>query len=365
MKSRFIILIFLVSTLNSFSQDLPVLNESDLLQPKDIGKQIGWVRVSVDSLFKPVSTDGVYSYYKFSSQWGYNSLLEHSGKFRIEYKKDPKAAGKLLNGCVDMFDTEGHLVARDIFEDGFLVKEWDLYSAGAGHKFPGRLNYVAVFRPGKEEMDWELNAYDPKGVHTSNSHQHISSRGFELVNSYTKIPNTICISDVWYKAGRGYFNYYMNTDTSARTGKASMTIRSVDERREGEGCIYQVVNSGKFNGKRIRMTGYLKSSAITQGWAGLILEIGQPGLTEPVIFDRMSDRKVSGTTGWTKYELVLDVPMDATTITFGLQLNGNGQVWMDDLHLEAVDKTVPVTASPDAQKEETFLKEPANLDFEK
>jgi hypothetical protein len=209
MSSGSVIFLCLLPALQLFAQDLPFLNESDLLQPQEIGKKIGWVRVNVDSLFKRVPTGGAYTYYKFSSKWGYSSLLEHAEKLRIEYKKAPGGDGKLLHGQADMYDEEGHLVARDIFKNGFLVKEWDLNSVGTGNKFPGRLNYVAIFKPGKEEMDWELNAYNKKGIHTANAHQFISAKGFELVTDYQKIPAAIFISDAWYRAGRGCFNYYI------------------------------------------------------------------------------------------------------------------------------------------------------------
>ena len=57
-------------------------------------------------------------------------------------------------------------------------------------------------------------------------------------------------------------------------------------------------------------------------------------------FDNMStpvDRSVSGTTGWTQYELVLDVPPEATTICLGFLLAGTGTVWGDDLQVEILD----------------------------
>jgi hypothetical protein len=78
-------------------------------------------------------------------------------------------------------------------------------------------------------------------------------------------------------------------------------------------------------------------------------------------FDNMGDRPVTGSTGWTRYEIVLDVPPDSVDIAFGFLLTQGGTVWGDNFKLEKVDSTVPVTApSPPAVKP----KGPVNADFE-
>lgn len=51
----------------------------------------------------------------------------------------------------------------------------------------------------------------------------------------------------------------------------------------------------------------------------------------------------STTTDWMKHEVVLDVPEDALTLTFGFILNGSGKLWGDDFRLEIVDADVSVT----------------------
>jgi len=46
--------------------------------------------------------------------------------------------------------------------------------------------------------------------------------------------------------------------------------------------------------------------------------------TEVIAFDNMQKRAINGTTGWQRYEVVLDVPKDATVVAFGILLNGGG-----------------------------------------
>jgi hypothetical protein len=60
-------------------------------------------------------------------------------------------------------------------------------------------------------------------------------------------------------------------------------------------------------------------------------------------FDNMQDRPIKGTTDWKMYSVVLDVPPEATKISFGTNVIGKGQVWSDDFKLEIVDDSVAST----------------------
>ena len=77
-----------------------------------------------------------------------------------------------------------------------------------------------------------------------------------------------------------------------------------------------------FRGKRLRLTGYVKSDSVAD-WAGLWMRVDSLERTSPA-FDNMGDRKIEGTTDWTKYTIVLDVPEDASAIAFGLLMSGKG-----------------------------------------
>ncbi len=57
---------------------------------------------------------------------------------------------------------------------------------------------------------------------------------------------------------------------------------------------------------------------------------------------------VRGTTGWKQYSLVLDVPVDAQTLSYGALLLSRGQVWIDDATFEEVGKDVPESADQSA-----------------
>ncbi len=60
------------------------------------------------------------------------------------------------------------------------------------------------------------------------------------------------------------------------------------------------------------MTGYLKSDSVN-GWTGLWLRVDNAD-NQPLSFDNMYDRGITGTTAWTKYEIILDVPDNASNL---------------------------------------------------
>ena len=117
----------------------------------------------------------------------------------------------------------------------------------------------------------------------------------------------------------------------------------------------------KFLGKRVRMTGYIKSENVT-GWAGLWMRVDQKDSNKALSFDNMQDRAVKGTTEWTKYEIVLDVPLTATNLAYGALVSGGGTIWFDSISFEEVDESVPTTGED--QQKYMPVKEPSNLSFE-
>lgn len=85
-------------------------------------------------------------------------------------------------------------------------------------------------------------------------------------------------------------------------------------------------------GKRVRLSGYIKTQDVSQGFAGLWLRIDGP--SGVLAFDNMQDRGVTGTTGWERYEVELPVAADATNVVFGALFPANGTGWFDSLKLE-------------------------------
>jgi hypothetical protein len=169
----------------------------------------------------------------------------------------------------------------------------------------------------------------------------------------------------WMIAGSHPKSYDMGIDKGAgKDGNNAATIRSTAKKIHGFGTLMQICQAKGFHGKRIKMSGMVKTENV-EGWAGLWLRVDQKDSDEILGFDNMkdgkTDRAIIGTTDWTRYEIVLDVPANASNLAYGALLSGTGQVWFDEIRFEEVDPSVPVTGREDSVN---IPREPVNLDFE-
>lgn len=168
----------------------------------------------------------------------------------------------------------------------------------------------------------------------------------------------------WFNAGSKPKSYEMGIDKGAgQDGKNAATIKSIDKEISGFGTLMQQSKPDKYLGKRIKMTGVVKTENVAN-WAGLWFRVDQEGSKEPLSFDNMHERPIKGTSDWKKYEIVLDVPNNASLIAYGALLEGTGQIWFDNITIEIVDNSTPTTGSIKAKLSST-QNEPTNLDFEK
>jgi hypothetical protein len=194
------------------------------------------------------------------------------------------------------------------------------------------------------------------------------SRAAALALWFSVLAVVVAAADLpggWHKAGGNREEYEVGIDTVVRhSGKASAFLKATALELHGYGSLTQLASATSYRGKRIRFSGFVKTAKVQTGWAGLWLRVDGPIEGEILAFDNMERRPVKGTTQWTQYSIVLDVPVRATAFAFGLVLIGDGQVWMDDLKFEEVSSKVAVTgfvplADPPPPNG------PQNLDFEK
>lgn len=165
----------------------------------------------------------------------------------------------------------------------------------------------------------------------------------------------------WFKAGSKPGSYDMGIDKGAgQDGKNVATIKSIDKTINGFGTLMQNSSAEKYLGKRVRMSGVMRSKNV-KNYAGFWLRVDQANSNKPLSFDNMNDRPVTGNTDWKKYEIVLDVPANSSKIAYGALLNGTGQIWFDNLNFEIVDTTIAVTG----KAMDKLPAEPSNLNFDK
>jgi hypothetical protein len=169
--------------------------------------------------------------------------------------------------------------------------------------------------------------------------------------------------------GGGGKDYELSRDKDVKHGgKSSGSVKSKGDDPEGFGTLTQVFRAEKYQGKRLKMTAFVKSEDV-DGWAGLWMRIDGKEKTG-LAFDNMQQRAIQGTTDWQKYEIVLDVPEEAEEIYFGFLVSGKGKGWVDDIKFETVGDDVETTGpvlqpmDRDGEPAKNLPKAPKNLDFE-
>ncbi len=187
----------------------------------------------------------------------------------------------------------------------------------------------------------------------------------------------------WHEGG-AHELYLMGTDAARRPGGNGFVVASIKStvsNPHGAGSIQQSIRAEDYLGKRVRLTGWLKTGPhVADGIGSAHLWLRVDGDGTAISSDFMWARPVVMGTEWKEYTLVLDVPQNARGLTFGLCLDGAGQVWADDLTLDVVGLDVATTGRPggmngekaataDSRREMTAAYrnaslKPMNMDFE-
>ena len=166
----------------------------------------------------------------------------------------------------------------------------------------------------------------------------------------------------WFKAGNVPDSYKFGSDAIIfKNGHKSSFIESIDKNIDGFATIMQTCSAKNYLGTRIKMTGYIKSENVSD-WAGMWLRVDSRTEMKSLSFDNMQDRPVTGTSDWTKCEIVLDVPEESGTLNFGALISGTGKIWFDNISFEILDNNIPKISKDLGSM--PIPEKPENLDFE-
>lgn len=130
----------------------------------------------------------------------------------------------------------------------------------------------------------------------------------------------------WGSFGNGDYKIKIDT-TRAQNGRNSASIE-FDNGTTGFKALSFTIPA-QYKGKKIKLTGYVKTEDVSLEFAGLWMRI-DPKLA----FDNMQNRGITGTTEWQKYEIELDYEyLNAENIVVGGLLAGKGKMWIDNLEI--------------------------------
>jgi erythromycin esterase-like protein len=119
--------------------------------------------------------------------------------------------------------------------------------------------------------------------------------------------------------------------------KKAVTMAMAPQRGGGFGVATGTFPVEAARGKKAKFSGWIKTEAVTRGYAGLWWRVdgpGEPGQRSTLAFDNMAARGPKGTTDWTRYEIELPVAAEAVNINFGALFPGDGTAWFDGLTVE-------------------------------
>lgn len=186
-----------------------------------------------------------------------------------------------------------------------------------------------------------------------------ASFGLKLVQAQSAAPADHAPSG-WFMAGSKPANYQTGVDQAVvENGQPSAFLKSAVPTTDGFGTLMQTISASEYAGKRVRLRAWVRSQDVAD-WAGIWMRVDR-GSTS-VAFDNMQNRPIKGNQSWETCDVVLDVPQNATSISFGILLSGAGEVWMSDLTFEIVGNEVPTTnLTPNPMTPPP--NRPANLNF--
>jgi len=155
----------------------------------------------------------------------------------------------------------------------------------------------------------------------------------------------------WGGGGEGYELTVDTKDPHGGQQCGRIRFSGPDQPKQASfGSLTQSVPAKPFRGKRVRYSGYVRTQGVSEGWGGLWMRVDGPGGVHAFDSMQKSNRAIVGTTDWKEYEIILDVPREATEIVFGMLLSGKGTAWVDDLQLEAVGTLADTTQSHSSEQ---------------
>ena len=148
----------------------------------------------------------------------------------------------------------------------------------------------------------------------------------------------------WQAVTDGSGEYTVSADVARRDGGqgyAGATIKANVASPRGSAMLAQSVRADAYRGKRVRLSGYLKTIGVNEGTAVMFMRVDGEGVIQ--MSDFMQNRPLMLTNDWARQEIVLDIPRNAVGFTYGFMLGGSGQAWLDDVQIDVVGTDVPTT----------------------
>jgi len=163
----------------------------------------------------------------------------------------------------------------------------------------------------------------------------------------------------WILAGSAPDHYEIGIESNAEREGNVAYLKSIAEDIEGFGTIMQSFEPVDYLGKKVKLTGKIKTIDIDE-WCAMWMRIDgiKEGKHETLEFDNMQDRPIKGTKDWSNYEIILEVPKEAKSISYGVLIGGTGKALIDNFKFEIIDNKTESTGNL------VKLRRPTNTSFD-
>jgi hypothetical protein len=158
-------------------------------------------------------------------------------------------------------------------------------------------------------------------------------------------------SSLWAIKGNPQQEYQCGLEQTAE-GTATVFLKAIAEQPQERVTLNQYVLANKhYAGKRVRFSVCMKTATVVSQ-ASLFLDVSPPAsLGGSPLAKELIERPVSGTTDWTHYEIEADVPRKwGQSLSFGIALHGQGQVWVKNIQVEIVEKQANIRPANGKEK---------------
>ncbi|HEX4332273.1 MAG TPA: erythromycin esterase family protein [Usitatibacter sp.] len=146
--------------------------------------------------------------------------------------------------------------------------------------------------------------------------------------------------------GAGTFHVRRDCDM-AHEGRCSARFDAIATATREFASLGQGVAPGAAAGHRLKLSGWIRTRDVSDGYAGLWLRVdGRRGSV--LGLENMHEGGARGTTDWRRFEASVPVVPNAARVVFGVLMTGSGTAWFDDLSLE-VDESVDVPPYPEIE----------------
>ena len=130
----------------------------------------------------------------------------------------------------------------------------------------------------------------------------------------------------WYNYGSPDYRAYADS-LYVYSGKYSGAIECIGENWGYRNQVFCFPD--RYKGKEITLSGYIRTENITEGFAGLWMEVGNE-----IAWEEILRQKITGTKDWERYEITMKMGLNQPSkIIVGGLMAGKGKMWLDNLQV--------------------------------